>query len=994
LEALEDRIAPSVDTWTGANFAVDKNWSDGANWALGHAPGSSDIAQFTNNSSVKSFTSIADATSTIAGLQIDGSWQGTLNVLAALTLAPGSNNEWDSGSINPGIGDTLINSGTLTLKGTGAVSLGGGGTFQNSGTVNQVGLGGLQLAANGNVATTLTNAGTYNFQADSGIAFGGGSVNNVIVNAGLMQKTSSAGISLIAQPLTNNAGTLRAGTGTLGISANSSNTSGTYQADSGATLDLTGSNSVTFTITGTFTGAGAGKIVLSNGVLALGSAGATFTIPSSTTFQWSGGTISIPIGATLAYNGILTLSSGANVTLGGGGTFQNNGTINHSGLGNLALASNGNTATTLVNTSNGTYKFQADSGIVFGGGNVNGLVVNVGLMEKVAGVGTSVIAQPLNNTGTLDAVTGILQLANNSTNTNGSYEASAGATLDLTGGNTFSETGIFNGVGAGIVTLGGGTFSVYNNAATLTIPGTLTFQWPGGTINVPTNQTLTVNGNIAATGASNEVLQGGGTLTANGTITQSGSGSLLIGGTSTVASTLVLAKGAIYNIASNSGIGFGGGAGGVVTNSGTLEKTAGGGSSSINVTLNNTGGTLAATTGTLTLNTTGGENTGGTFSVSTGAILDLTGGNAVSYSGTYTGSGSGEVLLQSGTLDVTGGTNGATFNLPANLFVWTGGTISTNANNNLTIEGSLKISGATTEFLQGGGSLNIGTATVSGTVNDTGTGNTLSLGAGSTLSIAKKGTFNIADDTISGSGLLSDLGSLTKTGGTGGATIATTVDNQGKVQVKKGTLTFSGTVDQILNGVLTGGSWTAVGSATVAATLTISSATFTTIGLSASVTLQGLNSTFTNLSGLTLNQGSFSLLSGQSFATAGNFTNSGHLTLSPGSVLTVNGNFIETSTGKDTVQKGGTASSPTFGSISTTGTVTLGGTLQVTSTVIPSVGSNFTILSNGSGSANSGTFKGLAQGGTFTVVDGTTTMTFSISYVGGDGDDVVITRIS
>jgi hypothetical protein len=1216
LEFLEARETPSVDVWTGANHAKDINWSDGANWSLGHAPGASDVAVFTSSSvnpSVVDPNSVEDGAYSIAGLQIDGSWGATLTLNGNLTLASGSSNLWDSGTIVAGQGVSLINNGTLTLKNTSNVvfsTLGSGGTLQNNGTIDQAGAGNLDLAGTNSVASTLNNAAgaVYNFQGDASIGYGGGA-GGAVVNAGTFEKTVGTATSEIAQPLTNS-GTLQANTGTLGINANSTNTGGTFavgsgailnltngagytftengtftatgvgsgagtivfnsgtlaagssgatvsfsgtpapafqwnggtiyvptnatltynglltllnsanvildgggtfllsagntidqagkgnldlagdstgnvtttlqiaktatydfQADSsigygggpggtvvnsgtiektvgtassliaepftnsgtlevtngtlgidadstntggtfavgaGAILDLTDGNGYTFTENGTFTatgvGSGAGTIVFSNGTLAAGSSGATvsFSGTPAPAFQWNGGTIYVPTGATLTYNGLLTLLNSSNVGLDGGGTFllSAGNTIDQAGKGNLDLAgdSSGNVATTLQIAATATYDFQADSSIGYGGG-PGGTVVNSGTIEKTAGTASSLVAQPLTNTGTLDAASGTLEIDASSTNTGGTYTAAAGATLDLTGGQTFSETGTFAATGAGTISVNSGTLAVYNNAATLSIPATISFQASGGTISVPTNDTLTINGNLTLIGTANTYLSGGGTLTENGTITQSGSGNLDLAGNSagTVATTLVIPKGSFYDFTANSGIGYGGGPGGVVTNTGTIEKTAGGGSSPINVSFNNTGGTLTVQTGTLTLDSTGGESTGGIFNVSAGAILDLTGGQTVGYAGTYTGSGTGEVLLDSGTLNVTGGTNGATFNLPGNLFVWSGGTIDTATNNNLTILGNMKITGAVTEYLSGGGSLAIGSSTASGTVNDTGTFNTLNLGGGSTLSIGPKGTFNIADDTINGNGMISLAGgALVKTAGTSGATIATVVDNQGKVQVNNGTLLFNNTVDQVFNNVLTGGMWIVNSTATTQSTLDISSASFNTIGLGAVVTLSGPNSSFSNLSGLVANQGTFTLASAASFTTPGNFSNSGGLTLSPGSVLSVNGAFTETSTAKLTVQIGGTNSSPTFGSIASTGAVSLQGNtmLTVTSSVTPPVNSSFEVLNNGSSSPISGIFAGLPEGATFTVKVGSTTMTFKITYVGGTGHSVVITRIS
>jgi hypothetical protein len=216
------------------------------------------------------------------------------------------------------------------------------------------------------------------------------------------------------------------------------------------------------------------------------------------------------------------------------------------------------------------------------------------------------------------------------------------------------------------------------------------------------------------------------------------------------------------------------------------------------------------------------------------------------------------------------------------------------------------------------------------------------------------------------------------------------------VTVNNGTLLFSGAVDQVFNGTLTGGSWTASSSATTASALDISSANFNTIGISALVTLSGPHSSFSNLSGLAANQGTFNLSGGASFATAGSFTNSGGMTLSPGSTLTVNGAFAQTSAGKLTEQIGGTTASPTFGSVVSTGAVSLGGTLTMTSTVVVPVNPNvgYEILNNQSSSPISGTFAGLPEGATFTVKVGTTTMTFQITYKGGTGNDVVISRIA
>jgi hypothetical protein len=203
-------------------------------------------------------------------------------------------------------------------------------------------------------------------------------------------------------------------------------------------------------------------------------------------------------------------------------------------------------------------------------------------------------------------------------------------------------------------------------------------------------------------------------------------------------------------------------------------------------------------------------------------------------------------------------------------------------------------------------------------------------------------------------------------------------------------------VAQLSGNSLTAGTWTVGASSN----LNFAAGSNITALAGATVTLTGANSNFAALANLATvgATSTFSVQSGRSFTTVAGFTNNGKLTIGPGSILTVAGSFKQSSTAMLTQQLGGTNSAPTFGQIvSTAGTVTLGGTLQVTSSVVPAVGSSFAILDNEGSSAVSGTFTGLAEGATFTVKNGNTTMTFQISYVGPDSDgshNVVITRIA
>jgi autotransporter-associated beta strand protein len=97
------------------------------------------------------------------------------------------------------------------------------------------------------------------------------------------------------------------------------------------------------------------------------------------------------------------------------------------------------------------------------------------------------------------------------------------------------------------------------------------------------------------------------------------------------------------------------------------------------------------------------------------------------------------------------------------------------------------------------------------------------------------------------------------------------------------------------------------------------------------------------------------------------------------------------------IQLFGPAVGTLYDQLNVAGTVTLGGNLNVTfgppppiPRFVPTLGSTFTIINNGGADAVVGAFAGLPEGATFTVES----TTFRISYVGGTGNDVVLTAIT
>lgn len=92
---------------------------------------------------------------------------------------------------------------------------------------------------------------------------------------------------------------------------------------------------------------------------------------------------------------------------------------------------------------------------------------------------------------------------------------------------------------------------------------------------------------------------------------------------------------------------------------------------------------------------------------------------------------------------------------------------------------------------------------------------------------------------------------------------------------------------------------------------------------------------------------------------------------------------------------GGTTACTEYDQVKVTGTIDLGGTngnavgklqLNLFNGFKPAAGNSFTLIDNDGSGAVVGTFAAMAEGSTFTA-DG---IVYKISYVGGDGNDVVV----
>jgi hypothetical protein len=207
----------------------------------------------------------------------------------------------------------------------------------------------------------------------------------------------------------------------------------------------------------------------------------------------------------------------------------------------------------LINLPGALVDITADVSIDGYCGNGNELLLNYGTVRKSGGTGTSTINPIFNNFGLLDAQTGTVSI-NGGGNGTGIFEADAGATLKLNGG-TFTLTSPvqFTGTGTNLITGG-----------TLTLNGSLT---PSKPLRV-TGGTLTLNGSVTV---SNLTLAGSATLAGTngviaGVLTWT-SGSIGSG------SKLTIATNGVLVLAGNNGSDYM--MQGILTNAGTVRLVSG-----------------------------------------------------------------------------------------------------------------------------------------------------------------------------------------------------------------------------------------------------------------------------------------------------------------------------------------------------------------------------------------------------------------------------------
>ena len=831
-----DAIGATFSTLTGT-ISLQSNTSIAANDTVTVAAGAT-LAEDNGTTTLAAGSSIVGGGAMLirgGALTLSG---GTSTISTpTLTFSAGSISGTGTLAVNSALswtGGTM--SGTGTTAAYGGMTLGGttsnvvyqevlyvGWTLQNYAaatlaTSTASGTQGLSLW-NG---SSLVNEPSATFSILTDASLNNFNSGNSVVNQGTFAKVGGSGTSTINESFINT-GTISVLSGTLSPVAGGTSTGGHFVVASGATYLLNGDN--TFTVIGTQTGTGAGTALLRSGTLVIGVGGAAFNFDPGL-FQWTGGTITggsfgnagsmnwtggtlgasdtinnsgalnwgggtVPATSSIVTSGSMnwsggTISPGATLTNSGtltvdgpssnilGGTLANSGTLNWtSGV----ITNGGSSSAVLNNQSGGTIVDQFDASTTATGTGGVLTINNFGTFRKAGGTGSTAPGTTFNNNGgTIDVRTGTFSPVGGGSDSGGTLLVSPGAVLDLSGGSSFSYSGTVKGSGGGTILLRNGSIVVSGTTFNFD-PGML--QWTGGSINGTqltitqtlhwtsgtANASITIDGPVTIDGVGTKVIQGSLDSVSSMSWTRD---------VITVNHGATLGNEGVFDIPFDATLA----GSGTFVNNGTVEKSGGTGTLTLNPALVTTG-TLIVQSGTFNP-VGGGSSTNATDEVASGATLNLNGGNTFTVNGSLRGTGAGLVLLASGTVNVSS----ASFNFDPGLFQWTGGTIQ---GGNLTNLGSITIAGSGTPTLSN--------ATLTDLSTIDWTGGVLAIKANASLGVQAGVVFEDSGGTAitsDGTGALNVQGTFLQDPAAPALEIDAAINNSGIMKFQGSTLTATG----------------------------------------------------------------------------------------------------------------------------------------------------------------------------------------------------------
>ncbi|MGB3118138.1 MAG: autotransporter-associated beta strand repeat-containing protein, partial [Verrucomicrobiales bacterium] len=875
-----------------------------------------------------------------------------------------------------------VSDATSVFNGTGV----NGGQFSATETIGSLTMTGgvFNSAAGGN--WTITGAGSFTGGAGNTIFVGNSGTRLSFGSLALTDMTATAGGNVAAV----NTFTLYGNSGTV-LSTITVGSGGLSLENSRLNLRRGGAGTL------------GSKLVLNGDVTTSGSA-ASFIVedPSGGT----SGTVSVDLsGSASAITRVFNIAGGgADLTV--DAVVSNGaatpGSLTKTGAGTLTFSGiHANTYSGLTSVNQGVLHLSQTAGVNAVAGNlaIDGGFVTFGANQQIADSSAVTLAS-----GALNGLGSNLSPRDNLSETIASLTATGGAFNSGSGSQwTISGAGSFTGSA-----IPGGTVFVGNSgiAGAVTTFGSLSLTNMNGAGGITTANTFGIGGTQLTT-----VVVGTGGLTldnSNLRLSRGTSGStLVLGGTVTTVGSVASRIDAFPGGTGTATLELAGTAAGAVTR--VFDIGGGGANLSVEAAITNGGGTPSA--------------------------VSKIGAGQLTFSGDFANTYSGDTTISGGTLRLaqTAGIN----SVSGNLVVTTGGTLTMATNHQIADTAGITVSGGaitgwgTDEtiayYTQNSGGLSAGGNT--GHVTVTGA---LTLAGGNTLVINSLGSTNPASWAVgsavltgadillggnNGAGnpttkLIIGAGGLTMTG----RTITLNEGNAGTELILNGDFTGTGT-NQLVRG-LAGGLGPKLSIGATSHTFDVTSGT-TTVGVdingvggsivksgAGTLTYTGANtytgSTSVNVGTLLVNgahtgAGAYTVASGATLSGTGSTT--GAVTVNSGGFLSpgltsgdttddfASGNLLLSAGSTYVVMLDSTTVNTGYDQVDVTGTVTLGGALQLTAGLTPAAGDTFLIIDNdGTADAVTGTFTGLPEGSTVT----TGGQNFVVSYVGGDGNDVVL----
>ena len=1005
-EAADSCSLPGHINWKVG--AANNDWFDSGNWSSGSVPTSSDDVCIQNappggfvsigtgsTAEAASLESSRPITISSGGLTLSSTSQGssvedvdldgTLGGAGTVTVHGTLNWTGSGSSLGDGAtdGTTVIASdGTLAISGSGDRYLQGvsGYTLRINGTANWTGTTDLRPY---NSTIEIGSGGKLDAKTNQSIFPLGGTTLLHVLAGGTLTKSAGAGTTTLGVELDND-GTTSVSAGTLDLGgggtasgqfsiANSRvlNFNNTFTLGTGSTIAGTGTVGINSAVTVN----GAHSIPASITTNLDGTLGGAGTVTVHGTLNWTGSGSSLGDGATdgttvIASDGTLAISGSGDRYLQGvsGYTLRINGTANWTGTTDLRPYNS-----TIEIGSGGKLDAKTNQSIFPLGGTTLLHVLAGGTLTKSAGAGTTTLGVELDNDGTTSVSAGTLDLGGGGTasgqfsiansrvlNFNNTFTLGTGSTIAGTGTVGINSAVTVNGahsIPASITTNLDGTLG---GAGTVTVHGTLNWTGSGSSLGDGATDGTTViasDGTLAISGSGDRYLQGvsGYTLRINGTANWTGTTDLR-----PYNSTIEIGSGGKLDAKTNQSIfPLGGTTLLHVLAGGTLTKSAGAGTTTLGVELDNDG-TTSVSAGTLDLG--GGGTASGQFSIANSRVLN--------FNNTFT-LGTGSTIAGTGTVGINSAVtvNGA-HSIPASITTnldgtlggagtvtvhgtlnWTGsgsslGDGATDGTTVIASDGTLAISGSGDRYLQGVSGY---TLRINGTANWTGTtdlrpyNSTIEIGSGGKLD-AKT---NQSIFPLGGTTLLHVLagGTLTKSAGAGTTSINVPVNNDGTVDVASGKLQLNGGFTNFSGTTLTGGAYKVRNGSTFefpGADVRTNAADITLSGVGSRFfdgSLDGLRNLQTN--GVA---GKFTLLNGRNFSRTGSFTNNGLLSLGQSTTFTTSANYTQGAGGTLRSAVAGPDAGSSYGQL-VAGSTNLDGSLEVdTSANSPTLGDLYDLV--------------------------------------------------